>query len=776
MTLETFFEKFELFADGPGAVAKMRELILDSAAQGLLTARQERDGVASSIVDGIAEEREQLTTKKLIRKQAALADLALEDLPFAAPKTWSWVRLGNCVPSYTDDFIDGPFGSNLKAEEYTESGVPIVRLKNIGRNEFKLKDIKFVSHEKAEQLRRHSFQPGDLLLNKLGEPVGKCCIAPKELGQGIIVADVVRLRLPESKFDTRYVSLVINAPIIGRQFLEEITGITRDRVNLAKVRNLPIPLPPLAEQKRIVAKVNELMALCDRLEAQQQERETWHVALARASLARFTEAPTPANLSFLFHQSYAISPANLRKSILTLAVQGKLVPQDPNDEPAEIFLDRIANSLDVSRSESDETNATTPFELPPCWAWSRFRELGEFGRGKSKHRPRNDPALFSRGNHPLVQTGDVARANGTIESYTGLYNDVGLAQSKKWPAGTLCITIAANIADSGILGFDACFPDSVVGFIPAEPLPSVRYFEYFMRTAKERLEEFAPSTAQKNINLGILEQVWIPIPPLAEQRRIVAKVDELMALVDALETQLATARETASKLLEALVAELTTTKPQTTSKPSNVIELHATPEFQRAVLAAEIVGRMHHHKTFGQTKLQKVIYLAEYIAELREIDSRPRRFARGPHDPELIAQVEEKMKCCNWFEEKFADGRHSYQPLGNPGGHRESFSKLWQDKAGIIHALMDEMMEWKTERCERFATVYAAWNDLIIWGQPVTEDAIFREVLERWHPDKLKTTQEQWEETLLWMRERGYVPKGFGRATAEAPSSELSLD
>ena len=101
-----------------------------------------------------------------------------------------------------------------------------------------------------------------------------------------------------------------------------------------KLARLPIPLPPLAEQKRIVAKVDELMALCDRLEAQQQERETRHAALARASLARFADAPTPANLKFLFHTSYAIPPADLRKSILTLAVQGKLVPQDPNDEPA----------------------------------------------------------------------------------------------------------------------------------------------------------------------------------------------------------------------------------------------------------------------------------------------------------------------------------------------------------------------------------------------------------------------------------------------------------
>ncbi len=210
----------------------------------------------------------------------------------------------------------------------------------------------------------------------------------------------------------------------------------------------------------------------------------------------------------------------------------------------------------ASKNGAGCENLSEPFELPSGWSWSRFPELGEFGRGKSKHRPHNDRSLFVGGNHRLVQTGDVARANGTIQTYSGLYNDVGLAQSKMWPAGTLCITIAANIADSGILKFNACFPDSVVGFNPASPIPSVHYFEYFMRTAKEDLEQFAPATAQKNINLGILEQVLIPLPPLAEQRRIVAKVDQLMALVDQLETQLADSRTVAANLLDALVAEL----------------------------------------------------------------------------------------------------------------------------------------------------------------------------------------------------------------------------
>ena len=167
---------------------------------------------------------------------------------------------------------------------------------------------------------------------------------------------------------------------------------------------------------------------------------------------------------------------------------------------------------------------------------------GDFGRGKSKHRPRNDPALYKNGDVPFVQTGDVARASNAIETYTALYNERGLAQSRLWPKGTLCITIAANIADSAILGFDACFPDSVVGLVPAPSFGNAVYLDFFMRTAKRRLEEFAPSTAQKNINLRILEDVLIPIPPKEELARLVGTMERLLRLCDVLESQLANAR------------------------------------------------------------------------------------------------------------------------------------------------------------------------------------------------------------------------------------------
>ena len=258
--------------------------------------------------------------------------------------------------------------------------------------------------------------------------------------------------------------------------------------------------------------------------------------------------------------------ARLRELILTLAVQGKLVPQDPSDEPASALLkeiraekDRLIAEGKIKRNKplAEIAEEEKPFGLPSGWSWARFPELGQFGRGKSKHRPRNDPALFNPPIYPVVQTGEVARAKGVIHEYHSKYSEVGLAQSRLWPAGTLCITIAANIADAALLGFDACFPDSVVGFIPAHAIGDSRYFLAFMATARTQLIAYAPATAQKNINLEILESVLIPIPPAKEMSRIVTRVEELMRLCDALEAKGQLEATQHAQLICTLLATLT---------------------------------------------------------------------------------------------------------------------------------------------------------------------------------------------------------------------------
>jgi len=161
------------------------------------------------------------------------------------------------------------------------------------------------------------------------------------------------------------------------------------------------------------------------------------------------------------------------------------------------------------------------------WQQKTLEEIAlTFGRGKSKHRPRNEPKLYG-GKYPFVQTGDIRNADHFITEYSQTYSELGLAQSKLWPKGTICITIAANIAETAILGFDACFPDSVIGVVANPKEAEVGFIEYLLQSFKARIQALGKGSAQANINMGTFEKERFPFPPVAEQKKIVARLDSL---------------------------------------------------------------------------------------------------------------------------------------------------------------------------------------------------------------------------------------------------------
>lgn len=184
-------------------------------------------------------------------------------------------------------------------------------------------------------------------------------------------------------------------------------------------------------------------------------------------------------------------------------------------------LDSLTQSIYIEMFGDPVTN-------PKGWNIVKLRDVGSLDRGVSKHRPRNAPELLG-GAYPLVQTGEVANCDGYIRSYNSSYSELGLRQSKLWQAGTLCITIAANIAKTGILMFDACFPDSVVGF-RAQNQETVEYVRVWLTFLQKALEAAAPESAQKNINLAILRDLDIPLPPILLQKEFLERLSAIEKL------------------------------------------------------------------------------------------------------------------------------------------------------------------------------------------------------------------------------------------------------
>lgn len=195
------------------------------------------------------------------------------------------------------------------------------------------------------------------------------------------------------------------------------------------------------------------------------------------------------------------------------------------------LIEAIEEELKARRLQHSYYRDALLKPAPGC-AWLTLREVSlEFARGKSKHRPRNDPRLYG-GAYPFIQTGDVRSSGHRITKFSQTYNEVGVAQSKLWPRGTICITIAANIAETGVLDFEACFPDSVIGMIVNPKIASAGYVEYLLQSFQSHLVAQGNGSAQANINLATFEEIRFPFPDLEEQERIAAILDRFDLLVN----------------------------------------------------------------------------------------------------------------------------------------------------------------------------------------------------------------------------------------------------
>lgn len=521
MKPEMFFETFDHFADAPNAVAALRKIILHLAVHGSLVEQSDEDEPA----------REML--KRLIDRQPSL--LESEELP----QSWASVALGDLIA-----LQKGKKPSSLNTEGI---GLPYLDIAALERGDFR----QFTDDERCPRSA-----PGDLVIVCDGSRSGLVLDGTA----GVLGSTVSKVGY--EGFVRDYLKLFL------RSLYDDLNGAKKGaaipHLDIPRLLAIPAPIPPLAEQKRIVAKVDELTALCDRLEAQQRERGTRHAALARASLSRFADAPNPANLPFLFHPSYAIPPVDLRKSILTLAVQGNLIPQDPNDERAEDSLARNDEGRrEIARSDHRAVEEYQPllsaddrWDIPDTWAWRGLADLVLFVdyRGKTPTKQASGVRLLTAKN---VRKGQI---NLSPEEFLS-ESDYHAWMTRGFPKpGDVLFTTEAPLGNAAVVEMTERFAlaQRVICFQSYGALdPAFLVLQILSDQFQFILEKNGTGVTAKGIKASKLKQLPIAVPPVAEQRRIVAKVEQLMALVDALETQVAASSTKGADLMEAVVAELT---------------------------------------------------------------------------------------------------------------------------------------------------------------------------------------------------------------------------
>jgi type I restriction enzyme S subunit len=765
-------DNLPLLAGAPNGIKKLRELILELAVRGKLVPQNPSNEPASELLKRIAEEKARLVAEGKIKKQKPLAEIAEEEKPFDLPPGWSWTRLaaigitatGSTPSSGNPDYFGGdlPFIGPGQINGAGQISDPEKWLTELARPETTVA------------------KPEDIFMVCIGGSIGKGAIADRELAFNQQINSISVLLA-----SYRYVFNFISGPKFQDSIRSAATGSATPIINRTKWEQLLVSLPPLAEQHRIVAKVDELMALCDRLEAHQADAESAHAQLVQPLLKSLIQASDATDfatnwqrLAQHFHTLFTTESSIdvLKQTLLQLAVMGKLVPPNYNDEPASRLIQRIqtekqrylAKSKTRKQKElTTESRVEPPFEVPAGWQWQTIDDvlhvtggvtLGrKLGGRKLLSKPYLRVANVQRGRLELDHIKEVEVPEDEIEKYLLQNGDLLITEGGDWDkVGRTAIwreELPECLHQNHVFRARAVIADW-------EP----RWAEMYLNSASAR-EYFAGSSKQTtnlaSINMTQLRACAFPLPPLPEQHRIVAKVDHLMAFCDQLKNRLTQARQLneqlASTLIERSLADDGQPAPVTSDQKSI-----------RTLLAAEITHQLHAQRTFGQRKLQKVIYLAEHATKISAIQGDYLRDAAGPHDRQLMNQVEGELQKNQWYErtERETVG-YAYRPLPQAGQHLQAYISTWSAaERTTIGQVIGLMRDWDTDRCEMTVTLYAAWNDFILEGRPVSDEAIVDEVMHSWNDTKLRFGKTEWLAVLAEMKKHEIlVPTGFGKRT-----------
>lgn len=569
---------FARISEAPDAIPRLRRFILDLAVRGKVIPQDASDEPAAELLNRIQVVKAQWTKSGEIKKPETFEQVATDEIPFAIPSGWEATRMGWLAKKLGAGST--PLGGK---SVYQNTGVPFLRSQNVYDDGLRLDDVALISREIHARMCGTHVKPQDLLLNITGASIGRCALVPNDFDEGNVSQHVaiVRLFLPSIR---EFIHLSLTSPFFQKVIDDVQVGVSREGLSMQRLRLFPMLLPPLAEQCRIVAKVRELMALCDKMEAAQADRESRRDRLVRASLHHLNEPadagnPTVFREHVKFHLSHfprlTTRPEHikqLRQTILNLAVRGQLVAQDPNDEPASELIEHIQEEKEgfIAAGEIRRKPPLMPIggrgspEIPSAWEWVR---IGDVLIGDSQNGYSKKPDDSSYGIPILRINAGTARRDGIVaEEEHKLISGVPDKLRKQFslePGDLLACRFNGNRAFVGrlslylgYLDINPIYPDKLIRLrLHAKyVLPKlVRCFAE-SESVRESIEAYCATTVGNwGISASNLKNVKIPLPPLAEQNRIVAKVDELMALCDLLETQLTTSQTESSRLLEAVL-------------------------------------------------------------------------------------------------------------------------------------------------------------------------------------------------------------------------------
>jgi len=552
-------------------IKKLRELILELAVRGLLVPQDPSDEPASELLKKIAAEKATLLKEGKLKKQKPLPSIEDYEKPFALPEGWDWCRLGDVT-----DIVRGiTFSASEKSKIPGEGRVACLRTTNV-QDKIEWDDLLFI-RDKFVKRENQFIQKNDIVMSMANsrELVGKVAIItddPKfKTSFGGFLGVIRPLTL-----DAYFVMSLFRVPTNRDMLIDSASQTTNiANISLAKLNPMVFSVPPLAEQHRIVAKVDELMALCDQLEQQQSNSISAHQTLVKTLLGALTTASERegftvawSRIAAHFHTLFTTESSidQLKQTILQLAVMGKLVPQDPNDEPASVLLKKIAQEkaklikegkIKKQKVLPEIGEDEKPFKPPVRWSVSRLGTFTNVGTGATPARDRTEywmPQEISWVASGETSNDYITETNEKVSSLAVKETNVTL-----YPIGTLIVAMYGQGKTRGQvteLMIEAGTNQACVAVVLINKDEAHRkYLKLFFKKAYEEMRSHSAGGAQPNLNVGKISNTVIPLPPLAEQQRIAVKVSELMTLCDTLKARLNTAQTTQLQLADCLVEQ-----------------------------------------------------------------------------------------------------------------------------------------------------------------------------------------------------------------------------
>jgi len=556
MNLKTFFEHFDTLAEAPNGIQRLRELILDMAVRGKLVPQDPEDEPVEKLLSILESQKKGLRKKGKIPQQKKLYSVTPEEFLFEIPASWSWERM-----AYIFDVRDGTHDT----PQYVSEGIPFLTSKNISSGKLDFESCKFIREvDHIEFSKRSHVEKGDIIFAMIGS-IGNPVLVDTDKEFSIKNVALFKSFLPQD-MDLNFLKVYLD--YATNLMKDSSSGAVQRFVSLTFLRNYPFPLPPLAEQKRIVAKVDELMALCDALEAAQQTRNTLRQKLRASALDGLMNAPSNTDLETAWafvRDNWGLmcdqpeDVEGLRQVVLQVAVQGRLVQQNSQDEHAQVLKARIETEkkklqrdrvIPKCRPMPSIEASEKLFQIPNNWCWCRWNDVA-FHIGDVDHKM---PTEIKDG-IPYVSPRDFGDGNSI--DFTGAkkisLEDFNRLSAKIQPKlGDIIFprygTIGENrLVETGI-NFLASYSCAVIktaqGFID----PRFQFYYSISHIVKNEIQRYTNKTTQANVGIKSIQNFIFPLPPLAEQKRIVAKVDELMKLCDHLEASLRQQQETAQAL------------------------------------------------------------------------------------------------------------------------------------------------------------------------------------------------------------------------------------